>query len=260
MKAKEFIIVESKRTIRENEQLTKYQIQDKIDRTKKLIAASRSMRNLSIIPNLEKSLKNLEAELKTAPDRVEPAHEIDNTPIPKGYKYDPYREEESDGDNVKIFHYLKLPNGKEVDVDFTPYQEMTGKDISLWIKLGMPKRQGTGPLDSEELEQMARDQGVAESSYTTEKQLLTRIRQIMYDRKLSGTESNAGELHRLKQQLKDMRSQKDVAEGERSEMDTPEFQRALASLKKKAQQGPMKTVYDPRTGKYKVVPVKSKGE
>jgi hypothetical protein len=51
-----------------------------------------------------------------------------------------------------------------------------------------------------------------------------------------------------------------MPENSRNEMDTPEFQRALASLKKKAQQGPMKTVYDPRTGKYKVVPVKSKGE
>ena len=60
---------------------------------------------------------------------------------------------------------------------------------------------------------VAMRQGVAEGSYTTEKQILTRIRQIMYDRKLSGTESNAGELHRLKQQLKDMRSQQGVAEG-----------------------------------------------
>jgi hypothetical protein len=57
------------------------------------------------------------------------------------------------------------------------------------------------------------EQGVAEGSYTTEKQLLTRIRQIMYDRKLSGTDSNAGELNRLKQQLKDMRSQLGVEEG-----------------------------------------------
>jgi hypothetical protein len=53
---------------------------------------------------------------------------------------------------------------------------------------------------------------VAEGSYTTEKQILTRIRQIMYDRKLSGTESNAGELNRLKQQLKDIRSQQGVSE------------------------------------------------
>jgi hypothetical protein len=55
--------------------------------------------------------------------------------------------------------------------------------------------------------------GVSEGSYTTEKQIKTRIRQIMYDRKLSGTESNAGELHRLKQQLKDIRSQQGVSEG-----------------------------------------------
>ncbi|NDI17829.1 MAG: hypothetical protein EBY83_07705, partial [Verrucomicrobia bacterium] len=54
---------------------------------------------------------------------------------------------------------------------------------------------------------------VAEGDYTTEKQILTRIRQIMYDRKLSGTESNAGELYRLKQQLKDIRSKQGVAEG-----------------------------------------------
>jgi hypothetical protein len=57
------------------------------------------------------------------------------------------------------------------------------------------------------------DEGVREGSYTTEKQIKTRIRQIMYDRKLSGTESNAGELHRLKQQLKDIRSQQGVSEG-----------------------------------------------
>jgi hypothetical protein len=51
-----------------------------------------------------------------------------------------------------------------------------------------------------------------EGSYTTEKQIKTRIRQLMYDRKLSGTESNAGELNRLKQQLKDMRREQGVAE------------------------------------------------
>ena len=50
-----------------------------------------------------------------------------------------------------------------------------------------------------------------------------------------------------------------VLEGgkEYNAMDTPEFQRALAGVKKKAAQGPMKTVYDPQTRKYKVVPVNS---
>ena len=51
-----------------------------------------------------------------------------------------------------------------------------------------------------------------------------------------------------------------VSEAERNEMDTPEFQRALASVKKSAAQGPKKTVYDPKTGKYKVVPVNDKKE
>jgi hypothetical protein len=59
---------------------------------------------------------------------------------------------------------------------------------------------------------------VAEGNYTTEKQILTRIRQIMYDRKLSGTESNTGELNRLKQQLKDIRSQQGVAENYHSDL------------------------------------------
>ena len=57
--------------------------------------------------------------------------------------------------------------------------------------------------------------GVSEGSYTTEKQILTRIRQIMHDRKLSGTDSNAGELLRLRQQLKDLRSEQGVSEGSR---------------------------------------------
>ena len=56
-------------------------------------------------------------------------------------------------------------------------------------------------------------EGVAEG-LTTEKQIMTRIRQIMHDRKISGTESNAGELLRLKQQLKDLRSQQSVEEGD----------------------------------------------
>lgn len=54
---------------------------------------------------------------------------------------------------------------------------------------------------------------VVAEEYTTEKQISTRIRQIMHDRKLSGTDSNAGELQRLKQQLKDIRNRQDVKEG-----------------------------------------------
>ena len=54
---------------------------------------------------------------------------------------------------------------------------------------------------------------VAEGTVDTEKQILTRIRQIMYDRKLSGTDSNAGELLRLKQKLKDIRNKQEEGIG-----------------------------------------------
>jgi hypothetical protein len=67
---------------------------------------------------------------------------------------------------------------------------------------------------------------------------------------------------RKQQQEKRNRGESDSMSeaADRSEMDTPEFQHALASLKKKAQQGPMKTVYDPRTKKYRNVPVDQKSQ
>jgi len=43
------------------------------------------------------------------------------------------------------------------------------------------------------------------------------------------------------------------------DMSSPEFQRLLKSVGEKAKQGPKKTVYDPKTGKYKVVPVNAQG-
>jgi hypothetical protein len=51
-----------------------------------------------------------------------------------------------------------------------------------------------------------------------------------------------------------------MPENSRNEMDTPEFQRALIAVKKQAAQGPKKTVYDPKTRKYKVVPVNQANE
>jgi hypothetical protein len=64
-------------------------------------------------------------------------------------------------DNRKIWHMIKTPDGKTVNVDFTPYQYMSKDDVELYIKLGMPKRQGPGPLDSEKLQKMAQIKGVA---------------------------------------------------------------------------------------------------
>jgi hypothetical protein len=98
------------------------------------------------------------------------------------------------------------------------------------------------------------EQGVAEGSHTTEKQILTRIRQIMYDRKLSGTESNAGELHRLKQQLKDIRSQQGVREA--SDFGEPReiLEDVLRTLEREVE-WPLTDVMDPREVKQLLAPV-----
>jgi hypothetical protein len=76
-----------------------------------------------------------------------------------GYTYITDIDEEED--NRKIWHMLKTPEGKTIDIDFTPYAYMNKDDVELYIKLGMPKRQGIGPLDSEKLQKMAQIKGVA---------------------------------------------------------------------------------------------------
>lgn len=78
-----------------------------------------------------------------------------------GYTYmtDLDREE----DNQKISHMIKTPDGKIIQVDFTPYAYMTKDDVEFYIKLGMPKRQGVGSLNSEQLQKMAQIKGVAEA-------------------------------------------------------------------------------------------------
>jgi hypothetical protein len=102
-------------------------------------------------------------------------------------------------------------------------------------------------LDSGEKE------GVAEG-YTTEKQIMTRIRQIMHDRKLSGTESNAGELHRLKQQLKDLRSQQSVEEG--SDWGEPReiLEDVLQTLEREVE-WPLTEVMDPKEVRQLLSPI-----
>ena len=94
------------------------------------------------------------------------------------------------------------------------YKKAAGAQASAADKAGDTKKADkrfSGIVKATKKQFANDEKGVAEG-LTTEKQILTRIRQIMYDRKLSGTESNAGELLRLKQQLKDLRSQQGVAE------------------------------------------------
>ena len=137
-------------------------------------------------------------------------------------------------EDMEVELFLRGPEtGRTVVVDVrdTEIVEATGDEkfdtIMRTIKKGTKKqatadrrerdtesrrrsRDAFGPSPADKLS--IRPDKDVEEGLTTEKQILTRIRQIMHDRKLSGTESNAGELHRLKQQLKDMRSQQSVEE------------------------------------------------
>jgi hypothetical protein len=80
-----------------------------------------------------------------------------------GWKY--RAEEEDEGDVLKLYHSATSPEGKTVDIDFSPYETMTPKLFKLWVKLGMPERQGSGPLNKETLLKMAKTDGVKEASY-----------------------------------------------------------------------------------------------
>lgn len=69
------------------------------------------------------------------------------------------------------------------------------------------------PLENVIVVEKLADEDIMESN-DTEKQIRTRIRQIMYDRTLSGTESNSAELNSLKQKLKDLLKNKPISEEE----------------------------------------------
>ena len=68
----------------------------------------------------------------------------------KGYVYQPYEDVEPE-ENVKIFHFVKTPDGREIQMDWSPYSTPTPEEFALWIELGMPDRIGGGPLNHSDL-------------------------------------------------------------------------------------------------------------
>jgi hypothetical protein len=109
--------------------------------------------NAGELSKLKQQLKDIRNKQGVAEGWGQREFEVD------GYVYMTEIDEEED--NRKIFHMLKTPEGKTIDIDFTPYEYMRKSDVELYIKLGMPKRQGMGPLDSEKLQKMAQIKGVA---------------------------------------------------------------------------------------------------
>lgn len=72
--------------------------------------------------------------------------------FPPEYAYRTELEEEDD--NRKLSHFVTLPSGKEVEVDWSPYQKMTKDEVMQWVSLGCPKRQVVGPLCQRDLDSL----------------------------------------------------------------------------------------------------------
>lgn len=76
----------------------------------------------------------------------------------KGYVMEPYEDEEygDEGvENVKIYQYVKTPDGKTISMDWSPYDMPTQEQFALWVELGCPDRfalrDAGGPLDGHDL-------------------------------------------------------------------------------------------------------------
>jgi hypothetical protein len=55
----------------------------------------------------------------------------------------------------RLYHFVTLDNGKEVECDFSPYATMTAQDVETWVSLGCPERVGVAPLNSATLAKLA---------------------------------------------------------------------------------------------------------
>ena len=56
-------------------------------------------------------------------------------------------------DNIKLWHTVVTPDGKELFADISPY-EGDPKVVEMWIDAGYPKRISCGPLNREDLEEI----------------------------------------------------------------------------------------------------------
>lgn len=77
----------------------------------------------------------------------------------KGFSYEPYEEVEADGDNVKIWHDVRLPDGITIaSLDWTPYSYLTLEQFQLFVDAGLPDRFAVrncgGTITEEELHQI----------------------------------------------------------------------------------------------------------
>lgn len=81
-------------------------------------------------------------------------------------------EEDVEDDCTKIWHNIKLEDGRTVHCDWSPYSLMRKEEIELWLELGMPARIGVGPLDLGDLKAI---KGIRESGSEAAKTALERF-------------------------------------------------------------------------------------
>lgn len=56
----------------------------------------------------------------------------------KGFTYS--QEIDYEPDNMKIFHIVKTPEGRQIQMDWSSYSTPSKNDFELWVDLGLPDR------------------------------------------------------------------------------------------------------------------------
>jgi hypothetical protein len=68
--------------------------------------------------------------------------------------------QEVEEDNIKAFHYVRLPSGEVKFADISPYNYNI-RTIQVWIDADYPNRVSYGPLTDEDLEKIIEDRELA---------------------------------------------------------------------------------------------------
>jgi len=92
-------------------------------------------------------------------DWLEKRFGITEDSVNEGYKGWTYSSYEEDYDDVVKLSHVATKDGKEVSMDWSPYNKPTDEEFKLWVDLGMPTRKavnGIGPLDKDDLLALAK--------------------------------------------------------------------------------------------------------
>ena len=110
----------------------------------------------------------------------------ENKSVNEGYKGWTYSSHEEDYDDVMKLSHVATKDGKEVSMDWSPYNKPSAEEFKLWVDLGMPTRKDVdsiGPLDKDDLLKLAKTkQGthklLQKESREAEKRVQTKLKNI----------------------------------------------------------------------------------